>query len=264
VSFFFIPVAVFPLLDGLKDWPCLTASLSIVIHRPGSPVRPSGSTHRSAPPRLTSLSIWEIGRDPLTWLFHTLFPFLSIVLCRSITKMADFFDTSTFCATADEKLRHRDITDKRCKGCGLRNPSETVVQQSRLQSDTLIDDDAIDISSTEPSPARPLPHRVITMPGTYYPKGKPLGGIVEVNRRAGFIRKPNPLPPLTIHFRIYLAKPSSEPTSQWESFRTAISRSEGNRKLTYDEFHESLWAGIKIDLQRTQDLEWLSPEDPGR
>jgi hypothetical protein len=178
--------------------------------------------------------------------------------------MADFFDTSTFCATADEKLHHRDITDKRCKGCGLRSPSETVVQQSHLQSDTLIDDDVIEISSTEPSPAKPLPHRVITMPSTYYPKGKSLGGIVEVNRRAGFIRKPDPPPPLTIHFRIYLAKPSPEPTSQWESFRTAISRSEGNRKLTYDEFHESLWAGIKIDLQRTQDLEWLSPEDPGR
>jgi hypothetical protein len=40
------------------------------LHHPGSPVRPSGSINRSTPPRLTTLSTREIGRDPLplTWL----------------------------------------------------------------------------------------------------------------------------------------------------------------------------------------------------
>src|SRR5262249_53040508 len=100
-----------------------------------------------------------------------------------------------------------------------------------------------------------------TARATLIPKQKSVG-IIETARRATFIPKGDGDHPCTIYFKITLARPSTA-SGPWETFPRAFAISDANRKLSYIEFHNSLWAKVTASLERPAERKWITPDGLG-
>src|SRR5271154_2102147 len=189
----------------------------------------------------------------------------SSTVAKSV-EMAEFFDITTWCPESAVKLHHRDVTSTRCVGCGLQRPNTLPIRSAGAPSTINDDDEPVVISSAEPSPVKPLKpvipaHRVVNARATHFPKGKLAPGRVESARRELFTPKAPPAAPSSIFFSIIVARPALD--AAWETLNHAVSRSEPNRKLTFQELFDSLWRGPREDLKRPGELAWLHPAGEG-
>ena len=59
-----------------------------------------------------------------------------------------------------------------------------------------------------------------------------------------------------------MSKPQDE-IGEWIAFRSAISRTEENRLVSYTDLHRSIWRGVTELMDRANDLAFIHPEEPG-
>ena len=187
---------------------------------------------------------------------------LALLFLTQCSIMSDFLDTTSYCPDAPQRLHHRDVAPgKRCKYCGLKRPMTSSLALRRRPSSDL-EDDIIEISSTEPTPGRPSQPPPF-QPATHLPKQKTSVGIVDTARRSAFTPKAEANYPSTIYFKITLARPSPSPSGPWETFPRAFAISETNRKVSYAEFHNSLWSKVTANLERPSESKWMTPDGAG-